>query len=98
MGYDFSGEIEIDAYWVFKYVRPEREHTKKGRKTNAGKTNPNKQAVLVLRLRGGRRRGAVRTLPIPIKAEDESTVLEIVHRFVKPGAVIYTDHAAAYTS
>ncbi|WP_459574364.1 IS1595 family transposase [Cupriavidus sp. 8B] len=101
MGYDFSpleGEVEIDACWVFKYVRPEREHTKKGRKTSAGKTNPNKQAVLVLRLQGGRRKGAVRTLPIPIKAEDEATVLEIVRRFVRPGSVVYTDQAAAYTS
>jgi transposase-like protein len=101
LGYDFSpmdGEVEIDACWVFKYVRPERRHTHKGRKTNTGKRNPKKQAVLVLRLRGGHRQGAVRTIAVPVKTEDEATVLEVVRRFVKPGSVIYSDEAGAYPS
>jgi len=95
-----AGAVEADVCWVMKSVRNPRVHTSpRGRKINAGATNPNKQAIMVVRLRGEKKgQGAVRTVALPVLREDEQTVREVFKKLVPAGATVYTDEASAYTA
>ncbi|ALN56815.1 transposase [Lysobacter enzymogenes] len=57
----------------------------------------NKRVVMVLRQRGEKGQGAVRTITVVARSENEADVRKLVDRYVAPDAVIMSDENPAYS-
>ncbi len=92
-----SGEVEIDGCYFHYYVRPKNNRKDRVDRRLLRNMNPNKRAVIVLRQRGPKEHGAVRTIVEVIKYENEADIRALVHKYVELGSTIYTDEHMCYT-
>lgn len=91
-----SGDIEIDGCYFHYYVRPKNKRKNRVDRRLIANMNPNKRAVLVIRQRGAKDQGAVRTMVFVIKQENERDVWALVNKYVVPGSTIYADEHSCY--
>lgn len=89
-----SGELEIDAAYVNKHVRPINRIEDRPDLRLAQYQSRNKRALVVLRQRG--EQGADKTLTFLAKSENQRDTRTIVKSHVAPGSVIFADDHRAY--
>jgi len=93
-----SGEVEVDGCYFHYYVRPKNHRTNRVDRRKQQNMNPNKRAVLALRMRGSPGNGAIRTIVEIIKHENERDVRDVVMKYVNKSTIIFSDEHSCYTS
>lgn len=90
----WTGEIEIDGAYLNPSIR--FSNRKKDRREKSQKAKP-PQCILVLRQRGDRGEGAIRTLTYVIDTENAADILDIVEQQLVAGSEVITDQHTAYS-
>lgn len=91
-----EGEVEMDGAYVNKHVRPRNNRTDRIDRRLKENQNPNKRAVIVLRQRGEKGEGAIKTLTFLAKTENQQSTIKLAKDFIKKGSTIYADEHKAY--
>lgn len=88
VGFNLSGEVEIDGAYFGGHVRPENyKADRKDRRLSENRSDK-RRVVVALRQRKGR------TLTAVFKGEDDA--LSMIRERVMPGAVVYADEASSW--
>lgn len=91
-----EGEVEMDGAYVNKHVRPKNNIANRVDRRLRENQNPNKRAVIVMRQRGEKGEGAVKTITFLAKSESQRTTIKLAKANIKAGSTIYADEHKAY--
>lgn len=91
-----TGEVEIDACYVNKHVRPKNNIQNRIDRRLAANQNPNKRSVVVIRQRGEKGEGATKTLTFLTKREGQRSTMKLALDNIDKNAIIYADEHRAY--
>jgi hypothetical protein len=89
-----SGEVEMDAAYVNKHVRPKNRIEDRVDRRFAKHQSRNKRALMVARQRGDQ--GADKTLVFLARTENRRDVDTIARRHIERGSVLFADENHAY--
>jgi len=91
-----SGEVEMDAAYFNKHVRPANEKLNRIDRRRVENQNPKKRAVFTIRERGNQGEGARKTRTFIIKTENAFDINNIVRAHVKAEATLHADEFNSY--
>ena len=91
-----EGEVEIDGAYVNKHVRPANHKRNRIDRRLRENQNPNKRSVIVMRQRGNKGEGAVKTITFLTKTESQKATLKLAKANIKKGSTIFADEHKAY--
>ena len=91
-----SGEVEIDACYTNKHVRPKNRIQDRVDRRLKENQNPKKRAVVVIRQRGEKGEGADKTLTFLTKSENQKSSMALALANIDRSATIYADEHHSY--
>ena len=91
-----SGEVEIDACYVNKHVRPANNKVDRVDRRLKKNQNPNKRAVMVIRQRGEEGEGAIKTRTFLTMGESSASTMKLADSNVEKNAIIFADDHPSY--
>jgi len=91
-----SGEVEIDGCYVNKHIRPTNRIEHRIDRRLARHQNPKKRAVIVMRQRGEKGEGAIKTLTFLAKCESQRTTRNLAQENIEAGSTVFADDHKAY--
>jgi len=86
-----TGEVEMDGCYVNKHVRPANRIEDRVDRRKKENQNPKKCAVMVLRQRGEKGKGAEVTRTFVTKSENQRDTMELALDNIERGATIFAD-------
>ena len=93
-----TGEVEIDACYVNQSVRPKNEKTDRVDRRLKENQNPKKRAVVVMRQRGEKGEGAVKTRTFLTMSENQKSAKALALGNISTDATIFADEHSSYDS
>lgn len=93
-----SGEVEIDGAYVNQHVRPKNRIEDRVDRRLAKNQNPKKRALMVMRQRGEKGEGAVKTRTFLARSENQKTALKLAQENVVTGSLMYADDHGSYNA
>jgi len=91
-----DGEVEMDGAYVNKHVRPANRKADRIDRRLASNQNPKKRAVIVMRERGEKGKGAMRTRTFIAKSENQADTMRLALANIERSATIYADEHNSY--
>ena len=91
-----EGEVEMDGCYVNKHVRPKNNIQNRIDRRLKANQNPNKRTVMVMRQRGNKGEGAVKTLTFLTKNEGQKATMKLALANIDKSAIIYADEHRSY--
>ena len=95
-GENFSGEVEIDGCYVNKHVRPSNRIENRVDRRLASNRNPNRRTVMVIRQRGEKGEGAIKTRTFLTRSENTRANMAIALTNIDRDTTIYADQHVSY--
>ena len=91
-----TGEVEIDACYVNKHVRPANNKADRMDRRLKENQNPKKRAVMVMRQRGEKGEGAVKTRTFLTMSENQKSVKTLAANNIDKDATVFADEHHSY--
>lgn len=93
---NLSGEVEMDGCYVNKHVHPANRFEDRIDRRLKQFRNPNRRTVMVLRQRGEKGEGAVKTLTFVTKSENQRANMRLAINNIDRESTIYADEHVSY--
>ncbi len=91
-----TGEVEMDAAYVNKHVRPKNHIASRVDRRLKQNQNPKKRAVMVIRQRGKSGQGAVKTRTFLTRSENQQSAFHLAVDNIDRTATIFADEHNSY--